>query len=417
MDAHEWTEAEEHLADALTHFPDDFVIGEALVNAHVMLGNRMEALSKLDELLMQVERPQLYVLKGRILKDMGRPEDAIECFTKAISLDPKYVPAHDIKIETLRGLRRTEEAAQAESQRALSSRPDLEKKISELIFEFKKASVEAPVAEPATRERAAPRPEAAHEPGPSPLDPARKSLETGDFDGAIQKANEVLSANPEHEEAQLVLIEALVDKGNIPEASVKIREYYEKNREDPIAWYWRGVVADKEGKWGASVQYFSKAVTLDPELVDAWVLMGEVLLGHGRQNGADESFSRALALDDEYARAWLGKAKTMKELGRWGAAVQCLDKYTSLEPADAAAWLLKADILLDKGRYEKSIESYDKHMEHSQSDSYSLGRKGIALNSIGRTDEARKCFEESVRLDPNNKEAAKWLRSISGGEA
>jgi len=421
MDAEEWTEAEEHLSDALTHFPDDYGIGEALAKAHLMLGNQMEALSRLDEMLLQVERPELYVLKGRILKDIGRPDDAVECFTKAISLDPKYMPAHDIKIETLRSMRRTEDAAQAESERALSSRPDLEKKISELIFEFKKATSEQIVPEPAAQKQApvpAPRtPEKAHEPRPGLVDPAREALDEGDFDSAIQKVTEVLSAQPALEEAQLVLIEALVGKGSIGDASLKTREFYEKHREDPVAWYWRGVVADKEGKWGASVQYFSKAVTLDPEMVDGWVLMGEVLLSHGKQNGADESFSRALELDDEDPRAWLGKAKTMKELGRWGAAVQCLDKYTSLEPFDEAAWLLKADVLLDKGRYEKAIESYDKYLELSQDDSYALGRKGVALNSIGRTDDARKCLEESVRLDPNNKDAAKWLKSLSGGVA
>jgi tetratricopeptide (TPR) repeat protein len=419
MDAEEWTEAEEHLSDALTHFPDDYRIGEALAKAHVMLGNQMEALTRLDEMLVQVERPELYVLKGRILKDLGRPEDAIECFTKAISLDPKYMPAHDIKIETLRGLRRTEEAAQAESQRALSSRPDLEKKISELIFEFKKAetaqAAQEPVAQGGISAQAERKPEAEPELAPSPMDPARKALDAGDFDGAIQKSSEVLSAQPDFDEAQLLIIEALVGKGSIGDASAKTREYYEKNHDDPLAWYWRGVVADKEGKWGASVQYFSKAVTLDPELVDAWVLMGEVLLGHGRQNGADESFSRAIALNEGNARAWLGKGKTMKELGRWGAAVQCLDKYTSLEPSDEAAWLLKADLLLEKGRYEKAIESYDKYLELAQDDSYALGRKGVALNSVGRTDEARKCLEESVRLDPNNKDAAKWLKSIQGG--
>ncbi len=417
MDAEEWTEAEEHLSDALTHFPDDYRIGEALAKAHVMLGNQMEALSRLDEMLVQVERPELYVLKGRILRDMGRPEDAVECFTSAIALDPKYMPAHDIKIETLRALRRTEEAAKAESQRALSSRPDLEKKISELIFEFKKATTEQPVQGAGAQEKApvAPKPEAEPEPGPSPVDPAREALNAGDFDGAIQKASEVLKSQTELDDAQLVVIEALIEKGSIADASVKTHEYYENHREDPVAWYWRGVVADKEGKWGASVQYFSKAVTLNPQMVDAWVWMGEVLLGHGRQNGADESFSRALALNDQNARAWLGKAKTMKELGRWGAAVQCLDKYTSLEPADADAWLLKADLMLEKGRNEKAIESYDKYLELSGDSSYALGRKGIALNSVGRTDEAMKCLDESVRLDPNNKDAAKWLKSISGG--
>ena len=419
MDAEEWTEAEEHLSDALTHFPDDYRIGEALARAHVMLGNQMEALSKLDEMLMQVERPELYVLKGRILRDIGRPEDALECFDKAISIDPKFMPAHDMRIETLRILRRTEDAATAESLRAVSSRPDLEKKISELISEFKQAPAPLAVPEQSAQPhvKPPPTPEPEPEPGPSPLDPARELLDKGDFDGAIESVSQVLKAQPDLDEAQLVLIEALVGKEDINAASAKTHEYYEKHHEDPEAWYWRGVIAGKENKWGASVQYFSKAVTLDPDMVEAWVLMGDELLGHGKQNGADESYSRALELDDENARAWLGKAMTMKQLGRWGAAIQCLDKYTALEPWDKSAWLIEADLLLDKGRHEKAIECYDRFLELSQDDSYALGRKGMALSAVGRTEEARKCLEESVRLDPSNKDAAKWLKSLTGGGA
>ncbi len=420
MDSEEWTEAEEHLSDALTHFPDDYRIGEALAKAHVMLGNQMEALMKLDEMLQQVERPELYVLKGRILKDLGRPEDALECFDKAISIDPKFMPGHDMRIETLRSLHRAEDAATAESQRALSSRPDLEKRITELISEFRKEpEVEAVPEQPARprEEKPPPRPESEPEAGPDDVEPARELLDKGDFDGAIESASEVLKRQADLDEAQLVLIEALVGKGDISAASSKTRDYYERHREDPYSWYWRGVIADKEGKWGASVQYFSKAVTLDPGMVEAWVSMGDALLAHGKQNGADESYSRALELDDENPRAWFGKAMTMKQLGRWGAAIQCFDKYTALEPWDKNAWLQEGDLLLDKGRYEKALESYDKYLELSQDDSYVLGRKGMALSSVGRTDEARKCLEESVRLDPNNKDAVKWLKTLQGGGA
>ncbi len=420
MDSAEWTEAEEHLSNALTHFPDDYMIGEALARAHMMLGNQMEALAKLDEMLMQVERPELYVLKGRILRDIGRPEDALECFDRAISIDPKFMPGHDMRIETLRSLRRPEDAATAESQRALASRPDLEKRISALISEFKKESQPQPEPERGAgvrEEKPPPKPEPEPLPGPDLLAPARESLDKNDFDAAIEKISEVLKAQPGSELGNLLLIEALLGKGDVPAASAKTREYYEKHREDPKAWYWRGVVADREGKWGASVQYFSKAVTLDPLLVEAWVSMGDALLAHGKQNGADESYSRALEIDDDNAAAWYGKAMTMKQLGRWGAAIQCLEKYTSIEPWDKGAWLQVADVLLDKGRFEKAIESYDRYLELSQDDSYALGRKGVALNAIGRVDEARKCLEESIRLNPNNKEAAKWLRSLAGGTA
>lgn len=418
LDAEEWTEAEEHLSDAQRNFPNDITIGEGIARAHLMLGNQVEALSKVDEVINIAENPGLWVLKGRILRDMDRFEEAIECFNRSLSLDPRYLPAHDILIGTLRDAGRLEEAALAESQKGLSRRPGLERKIDELISEFKKVSEgdKAPEGPPAKAPpKPGPRPSPAVAPAPSSMDSARLAFKTGECDLAIQRAANVLKERPGLREAELFLIEAYISKGDLKAAGPMVHSFYEKNRDDSQAWYWRGVLAHREGRWGASIQYFSKAVSIDANLVDAWVSMGQVLLGNGKLEGADESFSRALQIDEENPQAWLGKARAMKQMGRWGAAIQCLDKYNSLAPADKSSWLLKADTLFDKEKWERAVEAYDKYLELNQDDSYALGKKGIALNAIGRLDEARECLEESVRLDPNNKDAAKWLRTIQSG--
>ncbi|OGS42660.1 MAG: hypothetical protein A3K67_05495 [Euryarchaeota archaeon RBG_16_62_10] len=420
LDAEEWTAAEENLATALQHFPNDLRIAEGVAKAHLMLGNQMEALSRVDDIITQGERPELWVLKGRIMRELDRSKEALECFNNALSLDPRYLPAHDILIETLRDVGRMEEAALAENQRSLARRPELEHKISEMIADLKKATQEEPlpVAGPkAPPRRPAPGPPPAPEVSRTPVNLAREAVKAKDYDTAIQRADNILKDIPHMREATLVLVEALVAKGDLAQASARLHGYYERNRNDSLAWYWRGVIAVKQDKWGAAVQYLSKAVSLDSKLVDAWALMGEVLLDHDKSTGADESFSRALQIDDANPKAWLGKAKTMRLLGRWGAAVQCLDRYISLEPGDRTAWLLKADILFEKEKYERAVEAYDKYMELSQDDSYALGKKGIALNALGMTDEARKALEESVRLDANNKEAVKWLRAVNQGGA
>jgi tetratricopeptide (TPR) repeat protein len=418
LDAEEWLEAEGHLSDAQRSFPNDMRIGEGIARAHLMLGNQVEALAKVDEVINIGETPELWVLKGKILKNMDRPDEAIECYNRALSIDPRHMPAHDILITTLRDVGRLEEAALAENQKSLSKRPGLERKINDLIQEFTGVVEDEKVSKaPASGISAKPegRPTAVILPAPSLLDTARQSLRIQDYDTALQRAREYLKQTPGSADAELILIEAYVSIGDLKNASSTTHSFYERNRNSPLAWYWRGVVSNKEGRWGASIQYFSKAVSLDPKLIDAWVTMGEVLLTNGKFAGADESFSRALQVNEEDPRAWLGKARVMKQMGRWGAAIQCLDRYNSLAPTDKASWLLKADTLLDKEKWERAIEAYDKYLELNQDDSYALGKKGIALNAIGRVDEARACFEESVRLDSHNKEAAKWLRTIEGG--
>ncbi len=425
-DAGEWVEAEEHLSEALRHFPNDTRILEALAKAYLALENSVEALVRVDEALAQGENARLWTIKGSVLRDMDRLEDALECFKGAISLDSKFVTAHDLLIETLRDLGRVDEASVAESQRTIAIRPGLEEKVQQLVTELKMATKEGPLeAPPAPRARRpkeagypptpAPAPTPPQEPLEDALVSARRALESKDFDSAVHRARHALREDPDSRDAQLILIESLYERGELREAAPVVHSLYEKRQDDPLAWYWRARVADMEGRWGAAVQYYSKAVTLDKNFVDAWVRMGEVLFANDKVSGADESFSRAIQIDADSPRAWLGKGRAMRKLGRWGAAIQCLDRYNSLAPDDKDAWLLKGEILQEKGKLERALEAFDRYLAIAPDDSRTLGKKGIVLQSLGRVDDARACLEEAVRLDPQNKDAAKWLKSLSSG--
>ena len=416
-EAGEWEAAREHLERTLKHFPNDQEVAETLAMADLQLGNQMDALARVDEILVQSPSPGLWSLKGRILLSLARKEEALECFGQAISSDPCMIDAHNLLIATLRSMGRDEEASLAEQQKALSRRADLEENIFEVVGELTKVSSQPALGRPRIRQLAKARDEVLEEPAEpvTQLDLALAAFETKDYDMAIQRAQHIVDSDPDSREANLILIEAYVASGDIPQASSRVHSFYERHRNDPHAWYWRGVVADREGKWGAAVQYFSKAVTLDPELADAWAAMGSSLLENDKYNGADESFSRALQVDPGNERAWFGKGRTMRALGRWGAAIQCLDKYNSLVPNDKDAWLLKGDILFDKEKYRRAIDAYNKYIELHQADSYALGKKGIAFNMLGMFDDAITCLEESVRLDPSNRDAVKWLDTLRDG--
>ncbi len=416
-EAGEWEDAKEHLERTLKHFPNDQGVAETLAMADLQLGNQMDALARVDEILAQSPSPGPWSLKGKILFSMARKEEALECFSQAISLDPCATDVHNLLIATLRSLGRDEEASLAAQQKALARRPDLEEKIFEVVGELTRVSPPQGPGRPRVRQLAKARDEVEEEPAESAtqLDLALAAFEAKDYDTAIQRAQHIVDSDHGSREANLLLVEACVASGDIQQASSRVHSFYEHNRDDPHAWYWRGVVADREGKWGAAVQYFSKAVTLDPELADAWAAMGATLLENEKYGGADESFSRALQVDPGNESAWLGKGRTMRALGRWGAAIQCLDKYNSLVPNDKDAWLLKGDILFDKEKYRRAIDAYNKYIELHQADSYALGKKGVAFNMLGMFDDAVACLEESVRLDPSNRDAAKWLDTLRDG--
>jgi len=69
-----------------------------------------KAISILNELLKIKKTPDFYVRKGRLLKSLGRYDEALECLDKALKLKPDYSRAYFLKGVLLMSLGRLKES-------------------------------------------------------------------------------------------------------------------------------------------------------------------------------------------------------------------------------------------------------------------------------------------------------------------
>jgi len=63
-------------------------------------------------------------------------------------------------------------------------------------------------------------------------------------------------------------------------------------------------------------------------------------------------------------------------------------------------------------RFDLYIKKYEKGRKPTPSDA--LWRKGLALKKLNKKDEAKACFEEAIRLNPDHPEALKALKEMDG---
>ena len=61
-------------------------------------------------------------------------------------------------------------------------------------------------------------------------------------------------------------------------------------------------------------------------------------------------------------------------------------------------WNNKGLALNSLGRYDEAIKCYDKAIEIDPNDADAWNNKGLALNSLGNNDEAKKCYDRSREL-------------------
>jgi len=66
----------------------------------------------------------------------------------------------------------------------------------------------------------------------------------------------------------------------------------------------------------------------------------------------------------------------------------------------------RGEEMLIKGDFEGALKIFDSMLEKDGKDPDAWNGKGAALRSMGRYDEAAKCFEISLKLDPRDRAAS-----------
>lgn len=134
-----------------------------------------------------------------------------------------------------------------------------------------------------------------------------------------------------------------------------------------------------------ALQYFDKAIGMEPNNADARGLKGVSLYGLGKYDEAMQVFNETLLIDTRNAYALVGKGYVLKAQNKTEEAIQVFDDVIRIDPQEDAAWNGKAEILLGQGKYNESIQAYDEVLKIDPQDANASISKGLALILHGAT--------------------------------
>jgi tetratricopeptide (TPR) repeat protein len=104
---------------------------------------------------------------------------------------------------------------------------------------------------------------------------------------------------PESISGQQFLGWALIELGNMEEAERVYRALVEQTPDDPMAYYNLGILLQKQGQTGASIQAFQEAVNLDPENALRYADLGRMLADIGQKAEAMQAYRQSLRLNPD----------------------------------------------------------------------------------------------------------------------
>ncbi|MGD9894999.1 MAG: protein kinase family protein, partial [Dehalococcoidia bacterium] len=166
---------------------------------------------------------------------------------------------------------------------------------------------------------------------------------------------EAIARNPRDAEAWRLRGNLLGRMGKFPEAAQCFQVLTQLNESDADAWRMSGVAQENAGDLAEAISCYGRAVRLNPNDAGTWyaLAVSQQRLGHMAEAAA--SLQTCVALDPSHAHAWTNLGGCLNELGRSKDGLRSLQHALVLEPRDPIAWWHKAQCEIALSRTSDAV--------------------------------------------------------------
>ncbi|HEY2659125.1 MAG TPA: tetratricopeptide repeat protein [Caulobacteraceae bacterium] len=146
---------------------------------------------------------------------------------------------------------------------------------------------------------------------------------------------------------------------------------------------------------------FREAIARNPQLANAHANLGNLLTGRGQLAEAAAAYRAALDIVPGDAQVWRSLAVCRLAAGAMSEARAAIDKALSLAPNLPAAHETLASLLRAEGAPVAAVREYAKAIAGAPNDARMLCNMAVAVQDMGRFDEAEALFRRALGVRPN----------------
>jgi tetratricopeptide (TPR) repeat protein len=154
----------------------------------------------------------------------------------------------------------------------------------------------------------------------------------------------------------------------------------EKSREykDATVYIRHGILSTERGRYDDAISYFSKAIEIDPRLVEAYKNRGNIYSRMGKYDQAILDYNKALEIDPADAWVYHYRGNAYHKKGNDDQAISNYNKAFEMNPNDILAYKSRGNSYLSMGKYDQAISDFNKAMEIIPSDAPAYYLRGKA---------------------------------------
>lgn len=278
----------------------------------------------------------VYLNEGNQLKDAGFYDQALECYGKALAIDPENAEIHNQQAEVYCLQGKAEEAI-ACCQKALTIQPNYAVAYKTLGNAF---------------------------------------LAGGKLEEARESYAKAVEIQPDYAAVLANLGSIYAQEQNWQQAIF----YYQKAIAilPNFAGFYRNLarVFSQIGQPGEATECGYLALMLEPDRATAeeFLNLGNALLGQGKQERAVICYRRAIKQNSNFSEAYYSLGEALAAVGKWDEAIALYPKLIEVDGDSHQVYLNWGDALAQQGKLDEAVNCYQKAEEALTSDSTAIER-------------------------------------------
>ncbi len=247
------------------------------------------------------------------------------------------------------------------------------------------------------------------------IEEVNKELKILATDEVIERAKYWLENYPKKDAKYALLLNNLAylhkSKNEIEEAqkfATQALEIYQEivklNPKDD-AYINMGKSYNYKGEYDKALEYFQKAIELNPKNDDAYSGMGVSYYQQKEYDIAIESYQKAIELNPKNDNGYLIIGGSYYNKEEYDRALEYFQKAIELSPKNDNAYGAMGVYYNNKGEYDKAIEYFQKAIELNPKSYSTYYNIGFAYNNKEEYDSALEYFQKTIELNPKNDSA------------
>ena len=233
--------------------------------------------------------------------------------------------------------------------------------------------------------------------------------QSGKFEQAKKKYQEILDMNPQHADSSHLLGLVEYQHGNYMKAVECIQKAVLISPEQPAFLNNLGSALKEMGQLDQSVQAYQRALEITPDDAEIHNNLGVTLKEMGQLDQSVQAYQQALEINPQYAEAYNNLGNVLKEMDRLDESIQAYQQALEINSRYVEVYNNLGNVLKEMDRLDESIQAYQQALEINPQYAPAYSNLGNTLGAKGELAQSIRAYQQALEINPQYAEAHKNL--------